>query len=73
MENLGVLELLLDLADNGLGKLALLALSHLSLVADPRLKDLLGLSSKGSTLLKLISLSLKAGGFLIAQRVSTIF
>ena len=35
LEHLGVVELLLDLADDALGQLALLSLLHLTLVADP--------------------------------------
>jgi hypothetical protein len=64
LENLGVLELLLDLADDGLGKLTLLALLNLALVADPGVEDSLGLSSKGGALLELVGLSLELGGLL---------
>lgn len=64
LQNLGVLKLLVDLADDGLGKLTLLALLNLTLVAHPRVKNLLGLRSKGSALLELVSLSLKLSGFL---------
>ena len=55
----------MDLADDGLGKLTLLALLNLTLVAHPRVKNLLGLRSKGSALLELVSLSLKLSGFLL--------
>lgn len=54
----------MDLADDGLGKLTLLALLNLTLVTHPRVKNLLGLSSKGGALLKLVGLSLKLSGFL---------
>jgi hypothetical protein len=64
LENLGVLELLLNLADNSLGKLTLFTLLDLSLVAHPRVENLLGLSRQGSALLELVSLSLELGGFL---------
>ena len=64
LENLGVLELFVDLADDSLGKLLLLTLTHLALVAHPRVENLLGLSSNGGALLKLVSLRLKLGGFL---------
>jgi hypothetical protein len=54
----------LDLGNDRLGKLALLALLDLALVANPRVKDSLGLGSEGSTLLELVSLGLELGGFL---------
>lgn len=65
LESLGVLELLLDLGDDGLGKLLLLPLLDLALITNPRVKDLPGLVGNGSLLLKLVSLSLELGGFLI--------
>lgn len=64
LENLGALKLLLDLGNDGLGKLTLLALLNLAFVANPGVKDLLGLGSKGSALLELVSLGLELGGFL---------
>lgn len=64
LENLGVLELLADLIDQGLSKLLLLALLDLALVADPRVEDRLGLGGESSALLELVDLSLKLGGFL---------
>lgn len=64
LENLGVLELLLDLADDGLGKFALLALLNLALIAHPGVKDLLSLSSQSGALLELKGFSLELGGFL---------
>jgi hypothetical protein len=64
LENLGALELLLDLANDAVGKLTLLALLNLALVADPRVKDLLGLGRKSGALLELVGLSLELGGFL---------
>lgn len=54
----------MDLADDGLGKLALFTLLNLALVAHPGVEDLLGLSGEGSALLELVSLSLELGGFL---------
>ena len=67
LEDLGVLELLLDLGDNALGELLLLALLDLALVADPGVKDSLGLGGESGALLELIGLSLKLGGFLEAH------
>lgn len=64
LEDLGVLELLLDLGDNALSELALLALLDLALVADPGVEDSLGLGGESGALLELIGLSLKLGGFL---------
>jgi hypothetical protein len=64
LENLGVLEFLLDLANDALGKLALFALLDLALVADPGVENLLGLGSESSALLEFVGLSLKLGGFL---------
>lgn len=70
LENLRVLELLLDLGDNGLSKLLLLALLNLALVSNPRVKNGLGLSGQGSLLLELESLSLKLGGLLQTTVIS---
>jgi hypothetical protein len=64
LEGLGVLKLLLNLSDDGLGKLALLPLLDLALIADPRLENGLGLVGNGGLLLELESLSLKLGGLL---------
>ena len=64
VEDLGVLELLLDLGNDALGKLLLLALLDLALVADPGVKDGLGLGGEGSLLLHLVSLGLELGGLL---------
>lgn len=64
LENLGVLELLLDLGDDGFGKLLLLALLNLALVADPGVEDSLGLSGDGGLLLELESLGLEPGSLL---------
>lgn len=68
LQNLGVLELLLNLADDGLGKFALLALLDLALVAHPGLQNLLGLGGQSSALLELVGLSLKLSGFLRTVR-----
>lgn len=70
LEDLGVLELLLNLGDNGLGELLLLALLDLRLVANPGVEDSLGLSGESGALLELIGLSLKLGGFLEAMSAS---
>lgn len=70
LEGLGVLELLLDPANDGVGKLTLLALLDLALVANPRVKNLLGLGSDSSTLLELVSLGFKLGGFLHGRLAS---
>ena len=64
LQNLGVLELLLDLANDGISKLLLLALLNLALVADPRVQDLLGLGGQSSALLKLVGLGFQLGGLL---------
>ena len=72
LENLGVLKLLLDLADDALGKLTLLALLNLALVANPGVENLLGLGSKSSALLKLVGLGLKLSGFLYVPLASCI-
>ena len=55
----------MNLTDDGLGKLTLLTLLNLTFVANPRVKDLLGLGGEGSALLELVGLSLKLGGFLV--------
>jgi hypothetical protein len=64
LERLGVLELLLDLGNDGLGKLALLPLLDLALVADPRVENGLGFVGNGRLLLELERLGLELGGFL---------
>ena len=64
LQNLGALELLLDLADDGVGKVTLLALLNLAFVADPGVEHLLGLGGQSSTLLELVGLRLELGGFL---------
>jgi hypothetical protein len=68
LKDLGVLELLLDLGDNGLSKLLLLALLDLALVSDPGFKNSLGLSSQSGLLLELESLRLELGGLLQNNR-----
>lgn len=65
LENLGVLEFFLDLADDGLSKLTLFALLDLAFVAHPGVENLLGLGSEGGALLEFVGLSFKLGGFLI--------
>lgn len=69
LQGLGVLKLLLDLGDDGLGQLLLLTLLNLAFIADPRVKNGLGLGSEGSLLLELKSLGLKLGGFLYWELV----
>ena len=64
VEDLGVLELLLDLGNDALGKLLLLADLDLALVADPGVKDGLGLGGESSLLLGLVGLGLELGGLL---------
>lgn len=64
LQNLGVLQLLVDLADDSLSKLLLLTLTDLTLVAHPRVEDLLGLGGNSSALLELVSLSLQLSSFL---------
>ena len=68
LERLGVLELLLDLGNDGVSKLLLLPLLDLALVADPGVEDLLGLVSDGGLLLELVSLSLKLGSLLLKRQ-----
>jgi hypothetical protein len=65
LKSLGVLKLLLDLGDDGLGKLLLLPLLDLALVADPRVENGLGLVSDGGLLLELERLGLELGGLLL--------
>lgn len=64
LKGLGVLELLLDLGNDGLRKLLLLALLDLSLVTHPRVENALGLSGKGGGLLQLENLGLNLGSLL---------
>lgn len=64
VKDLGVLELLLDLGNDALGKLLLLADLDLALVANPGVKDSLGLGGEGGLLLHLVSLGLELGGLL---------
>lgn len=61
---LGVLEVLLDLGDDGLGQELLLSLSDRVLVSNPRVKNRLGLSGKSNLLLGLENLSLELDGVL---------
>lgn len=65
LEGLGVLELLVDLGDDGVGELLLLAGLDGTLVADPRVEDGLGLVGEVDLLLELVSLGLELGGFLV--------
>src|SRR5690242_7347017 len=71
LQDLGALQLLLHLGDDALSELLLLALLDLALVADPRVKNGLGLGSQGGLLLELESLGLKLGGFLSSKSAST--
>lgn len=64
VQHLGVLELLVDLGNDALGQLLLLALLDLALVADPRVKSALGLVRNSGLLLQLVSLSLELSGLL---------
>lgn len=66
LQDLGVLELLLHLGDDGRGQLLLLTLLDLALVAGPGVEDGLGLGGEGSLLLELESLGLELRGFLAA-------
>jgi hypothetical protein len=75
LQDLGVLQLLLHLGDDGLGKLLLLARLDLALVTDPRVEDSLGLSGQSGLLLELVSLRLELGSLLccaLNQRLSSI-
>ena len=64
LQNLGVLELLLDLCNDALGQLLLLADLDLSLISNPRIQDRLGLCGECGGLLELVCLGFKLGGFL---------
>jgi hypothetical protein len=68
LEGLGVLKLLLDLGDDGLGELTLLLRLDLALVADPRFQDGLRLVCDGSLLLQLVRLGFELGGFLLTRQ-----
>ena len=67
LKGLGVLELLLDLGDDGLGQLPLLPLLDLTLVAHPRIQHSLSLGGQSGGLLELVGLGLKLGSFLSAS------
>ena len=67
LEGLGVLELLANLGNDGVGELLLLAGLDGTLVADPRVEDGLGLVGEVDLLLELVSLGLELGGFLAQQ------
>lgn len=64
LQDLGVLQLLLDLGNDGIGQLLLLALLDLTLVTNPRVQDGLGLGSQSGLLLQLVSFGLELRGFL---------
>lgn len=64
VQNLGVLQLLLDLGNDSIGELLLLASLDLALVADPRVEHILRLGGDRGLLLKLIGLSFELSGFL---------
>lgn len=66
LQNLGVLKLLLNLGNDGLGEFLLLPLLDLALITNPRVEDALSLSSERSLLLKLVCLGLEGSGFLIS-------
>ena len=55
----GVLKLLLNLGDDRFGKVTLLPLLDLALIANPRVEDCLGLGGNGRLLLELKCLGLK--------------
>lgn len=59
LQDLGVLQLLLDLGNDGISQLLLLALLDLALVTDPGVQDCLGLGGQGGLLLQLVGLSLE--------------
>jgi len=58
VQHLGVLQLLLHLGNDSLGELLLLALLDLTLVANPRIQNVLGLGGQRRALFQLIGLSL---------------
>ena len=64
VEDLGVLELLVDLGNDSVGELLLLAGLDLAFVTNPRVQNVLRLGRDGGLLLKLVCLGLKLSGFL---------
>lgn len=72
LEDLGVLELLVDLGDDGVGELLLLAGLDGTLVADPGVEDGLCLVGEVDLLLELVGLGLELGGFLLLRVVSCV-
>ena len=70
VEDLGVLELLLNLGNDAVGEFLLLADLDLALVADPGVKDGLGLGGNGGLLLELESLCLDASRLLLDEWVN---
>lgn len=71
LQHLGVVQLGLNLSNNGLSELLLLSLLNTLLVSHPRLQRSLSLSSNGSLLLELVSLGLESGSFLNLPLVSS--
>jgi hypothetical protein len=65
LENLGVLELLSNLGNNGICQLFLLSGFDLAFISDPRIKDCLRLGGQRCLLLQLEGLGLKLCGFLL--------
>lgn len=68
LENLGVLQFLLNLGNNGISEFALLPLLDTLLVSYPRVENSLGFGCDGGLLLELVGVSLKLSGFLIFVR-----
>jgi hypothetical protein len=64
LKNLGVLKLLLNLGDNALGELFLLADLDLSLISNPRIENCFSFRSKRRRLLKLVRFGFELSSFL---------
>lgn len=70
LQGFGVLQLFGDLADDRLGKLALLPCLDLSFISHPRIQYRLGLCCQSSSLLELKGFGLEICGFLKENSVS---
>ena len=64
LQDFGVLKLLFDLGDDGLGQLLLLTSLDLTLVTDPAVEDGLCFVGEVGLLLELVGLGLETGSFL---------
>ena len=64
LQSLGVLQLLVDLRNHGLGEFPLLALLDLPFIPNPRVQHSLSFGGESRLLFQLVRLSLKLRGFL---------